>query len=589
MPMPTKKRSEDWLTIKDFWTAGKLFQRGFVLSWFSPTAAIALGIAIPFCVGKVLASLTRPGSDPTHYVYLLIGFSIFTVAVNRLTFSAFMTWQARVMAYLQTKALTSLMNRGLSFHNNQVSGKLVSDALDYPSAFSQLSNGFFIDILPFLLIITIGILLVSLASPLIGLVLFSMTALSIGATIRFRRRMAPYRKKRQIANKAVTAHLADIIVNTMTVKSFGNETHELSSHRTLSDILLGSRLHDWGEVARDGNYRIVSLLTFEIIFVLIVTHEVHQNPALLATGIFAFSYTVTLSNRLFQIGTMMRNVEESLLLAAPMTEMLRQQTEIKDAAGANKLTVRAGRIVFENVSFAYQESANKTDIFTNLNLHIKAGEKLGLVGPSGGGKSTLTRLVLRFDDVQNGRITIDGQDIRDITQASLHQQIGYVPQEPLLFHRSVRENIAYGNLGASEKDVRDAARKAYALDFIDTLPNGLDTIVGERGVKLSGGQRQRVAIARAILKNAPILLLDEATSALDSESEKVIQKALQELMQSRTTIVIAHRLSTIQKMNRIILLNDGKIVEQGSHIELLKSKGLYARLWGHQSGGFMES
>jgi ATP-binding cassette subfamily B protein len=224
-----------------------------------------------------------------------------------------------------------------------------------------------------------------------------------------------------------------------------------------------------------------------------------------------------------------------------------------------------------------------------LNLHIKAGEKLGLVGPSGGGKSTLTRLVLRFDDVQNGRITIDGQDIRDITQASLHQQIGYVPQEPLLFHRSVRENIAYGNLGASEKDVRDAARKAYALDFIDTLPNGLDTIVGERGVKLSGGQRQRVAIARAILKNAPILLLDEATSALDSESEKVIQKALQELMQSRTTIVIAHRLSTIQKMNRIILLNDGKIVEQGSHIELLKSKGLYARLWGHQSGGFMES
>jgi ATP-binding cassette subfamily B protein len=221
-------------------------------------------------------------------------------------------------------------------------------------------------------------------------------------------------------------------------------------------------------------------------------------------------------------------------------------------------------------------------------LSIHAGEKIGLVGHSGSGKTTFTRLLLRFSDLDKGEILIDGQNIANITQDDLHNEIAYVPQEPLLFHRSIKENISYGQPAASMSEIDKAAKQAHAEDFIEQLPKGYETLVGERGVKLSGGQRQRIAIARALLKDAPILLLDEATSALDSESEALIQDALWKLMEGRTAIVIAHRLSTIQRMDRIVVMDDGKIVEQGSHKKLLKLGGTYAKLWARQSGGFIE-
>jgi len=223
------------------------------------------------------------------------------------------------------------------------------------------------------------------------------------------------------------------------------------------------------------------------------------------------------------------------------------------------------------------------------NLRLGCGKRSAVVGASGSGKTTLTKLLLRFADIDSGKITIDGQDISEVTQASLRAKIAYVPQEPLLFHRSVCENIAYGRPDATDTEIEEAAKKAGAYDFIVGLKDGFDTMVGERGIKLSGGQRQRVAIARAILKDAPILVLDEATSALDSESEALIQKSLETLMENRTSIVIAHRLSTIAKLDRIIVLKNGKIVEDGSHDELInKKRGGYAKLWARQSGGFIE-
>jgi ATP-binding cassette subfamily B protein len=227
-------------------------------------------------------------------------------------------------------------------------------------------------------------------------------------------------------------------------------------------------------------------------------------------------------------------------------------------------------------------------LFEKLSLRIQSGEHIGLVGKSGGGKTTITKLLLRFLDIQNGSIKIDGQDIAQVTQESLRRKIAYVPQEPLLFHRSLAENISYGKPGADQKEIEKVARMAHAHEFIKDLAHGYDTLVGERGVKLSGGQRQRIAIARAMLKDAPILVLDEATSALDSESEVLIQDALWKLMEGRTAIVIAHRLSTIQKMDRIIVMDDGKIVEEGTHKELTAQKGVYASLWDHQTGGFIE-
>ena len=247
---------------------------------------------------------------------------------------------------------------------------------------------------------------------------------------------------------------------------------------------------------------------------------------------------------------------------------------------------KSRRVSFDQVGFIHSDSHDA--LFENFSLTIPAGQKVGLVGPSGAGKTTVINLLLRFIDVNHGSIKIGNQDIRDITQESLHQHIAYVPQEPVLFHRSLRDNITYGKPDATIEEVERAAKRANAYDFIDTLPSRFDTLVGERGVKLSGGQRQRIAITRAILKDAPILVLDEATSALDSESEKLIQDSLDELMKGRTSIVIAHRLSTIAKLDRIIVLDNGQIAEDGTHRQLLAQGGIYAKLWRHQSGGFIE-
>jgi ATP-binding cassette subfamily B protein len=240
------------------------------------------------------------------------------------------------------------------------------------------------------------------------------------------------------------------------------------------------------------------------------------------------------------------------------------------------------------VTYQYPEAGKKQSAVKNFSLAIKPGEKIGLVGYSGSGKTTLSKLLLRFMDTTQGSIAINGIDIRELRQKDLRKLVGYVPQEPLLFHRTIRENIAYGRPSATEKQIMQAARMAYVHEFAKTLPNKYDTIVGERGVKLSGGQRQRVAIARALLKDAPILVLDEATSALDSESENLIQEALWHLMEERTAVVIAHRLSTIKRLDRIVVMDKGKIVQIGTHQQLLKdNEGIYARLWAHQSDGYI--
>jgi ABC-type multidrug transport system fused ATPase/permease subunit len=257
--------------------------------------------------------------------------------------------------------------------------------------------------------------------------------------------------------------------------------------------------------------------------------------------------------------------------------------EIIDATDAKKLIVTKGEIVFDAMRFAYAEST----VFPGLSVHIKGGERVGLVGRSGAGKSTLVRLLMRHHDLTSGAIYIDGQDISTVIQDTLHQAIAIVPQESILFHRSIRDNIAYGKPDATEIEIQQAAKRAQAHDFIERLSGGYDSMVGERGVKLSGGERQRVAIARAILKDAPILILDEATASLDSESEVAIQKALHTLMEKKTVIAIAHRLSTLREMDRIIVLDRGEIVEEGTHDKLIASGGIYSELWNHQAGGFI--
>ncbi|MEO8105475.1 MAG: ABC transporter ATP-binding protein, partial [Candidatus Saccharibacteria bacterium] len=301
----------------------------------------------------------------------------------------------------------------------------------------------------------------------------------------------------------------------------------------------------------------------------------------------ALSYTQAIVGRLWQFSRIMRNVNRSLGDATEMTMILAIEPGVKDPATPAIALINRGEVAFKHVTFYYPENMH-SPLFQDLDFKIKPGEKVGLVGPSGGGKTTITKLLLRFMDISEGEITIDNQAITTLKQSDVRSHIAYVSQEPILFHRSLMENVRYGRLNATDQEIKAIAKLAHADEFIEKLPHGYDTMVGERGVKLSGGQRQRVVIARAMLKNAPILVLDEATSALDSESEVLIQEALWRLMDGRTAIVIAHRLSTIQKMDRIIVLEDGKITEQGSHKELLGRNGSYAKLWAHQSGGFIE-
>ncbi len=575
-------------TLRLFLGAVMNHRTDFLVSLLLPVGTVLFTIAAPFFASKVLAGITQQSEDLTKNLVLLGVCSLTGVVFNRIGFAAACQMQAKTMTDLNLKVFDRLLDRSVGFHANRVSGKLVSDALDFVGSFGDLINAILTNGLPFVLSVLVGLTIVTWAAWPLGLFLITVVLVTVVWTTLALKRRSALRVHRLIASKKVTAHLADNIVNAPTVKMFGQEQRELSNNRKLSHELENLRIHDWQVIGRSGNNRMAALLLMQLVMILLIVKLTRNNPEMLGAGIFAFTYTFLITTRLFDINAIWRAIDESILRAAPMTAVFQEEIEIKDAPGAAQLNVSNGAIELDALHFTYGENDQNGAVFSGLNLRVKPGEKIGLVGPSGGGKSTLTRLLLRFEDVQSGSITIDGQNIAQVTQNSLRGNIAYVPQEPLLFHRSIGENIAYGRPQAEQDDIFQAARKAKADEFITGLANGYDTIVGERGVKLSGGQRQRVAIARAILKDAPILVLDEATSALDSESEVLIQKALWELMKGRTSIVIAHRLSTIQRMDRIVVLEDGKITEEGSHKELLAQEGTYAKLWAHQSGGFIE-
>ena len=497
------------------------------------------------------------------------------------------TFETAMQRDLYAQCFSKLTNQTLFFHSNKFGGSLVSQTNKLVGAVESFWDTIIWSVLP-LVISLVGSIIV-LSTLLWQYALFLLIFSIVFSIVVYygSKPMAKLTKKEAKASNKLNGQLADVISNVLAVKSSGAEATEQKFFTKTVNSWRNSSLDVMRGFLKVSTIYSSINMVIKIGAIAFAVYAAQNNLVSVASVYLIITYTGSVAHELWNMNGIMRNYNRIIGNANDMVEILQTPTTLIDKSDS-KLKVTSGEISMDKITFTHDEGQGDT-LFHDFSLDIKPGEKIGLVGASGSGKTTLTKLLLRFADIDSGKITIDGQDISEVTQASLRAKIAYVPQEPLLFHRSVRENIAYGRPDATDAEIEEAAKKAGAYDFIVGLKDGFDTMVGERGIKLSGGQRQRVAIARAILKDAPILVLDEATSALDSESEALIQKSLKTLMENRTSIVIAHRLSTIAKLDRIIVLKDGKIVEDGSHDELInKKRGVYAKLWARQSGGFIE-
>lgn len=573
------------------------------------TGCLAIGEALLYGVlGQIVDWLTTSNREDfisTHWM-LLLGMSLFILVLMPLivwlhSSIVHQTLMGNFPMIVRWRAHRYLIGQSYSFFQNEFSGriatKVMQTALSVRETVMKLLN-----VLLFATIYLVtGIVLLASSDIKLTLPLFFWLLGYLAILYFFVPKLSAISKKQAHARSTMTGRIVDSYTNILTIKLFSHTKRENTYIREGMDEFLQT-VHPQMRLVTVLNvclWAINMLLVFSIgaLGIYLWLNDTISTGAIAVGLSLAIRLTGMSHWIMWEVGALFENigtVQDGLrTLAKPQI--------IKDKPNAPEINISKGEIAFEQVNFSYDiesSEANKNPdtiikpVFNALNLTIKAGEKVGIVGRSGAGKSTLVNLLLRFYDIQSGKICIDNQDIAEIQQESLRAQIGMVTQDTSLLHRSVRENIKFGRPDASEDEMIEAAKKAAAHDFILELQDnegrkGYDAHVGERGVKLSGGQRQRIAIARVLLKDAPILILDEATSALDSEVEISIQQSLNQLMKGKTVIAIAHRLSTIAALDRLIVFNEGRIIEQGSHQELLAQKGVYNQLWQHQSGGFL--
>jgi ATP-binding cassette, subfamily B, bacterial len=559
-----------------------------------PIAVILADFLTAFMMSRILTQLANAQSD--NAALTLEMFQPYLIGIIIAQAGQTLVWnfivrgvwrlEENTMRDLAMHSFSHLVSMSQRFFNNRFGGSLVSQTNKFVSAYERIADTLIFNVYTLILGFIFTVILLAKPAPFYVLGLTVLTLSYVYAVYKVKQKELAFNKEWAQLQTKSTGQLADTITNMAAVKSFAHEDLETGLYQKRVDGVFDISMKTMSvtmrnELGTNAIQRVMEVTAVAVSVMLAIRGN--GNVGLIY---LILTYTISILRRLWDLNFVFRNLNRSFADASDMVEILAIDAEIKDPKRPETVRIHRGQIDFKDVVFEHGDGGAK--IFNKLNFRLKPGEKVGLVGPSGSGKTTLTQLILRLMDIHKGEILIDGQNISKITQLDLREHIAYVPQEPLMFHRTIMENIRYGQLDASDEQVIAAAKMANAHEFIESLSHGYDTLVGERGTKLSGGQRQRVAIARAMLKNAPILILDEATSALDSESEVLIQDALWKLMEGRTAIVIAHRLSTIQKMDRIIVLENGEIVEQGSHRELLNQPGTYAKLWSHQSGGFIE-
>lgn len=555
----------------------------------SADAILSTTIA-PLFVSALLVSITEGTATLAGSSKLLLfyGLSLFFGEVVFIRLSIYLAYlsESAMQVHVSKRILTHLLKRSLSYHANHMTGGTISNATKLVSAIERFWDTLMFTVVPIVTTIIAVCIALSFIFWPYAITLFILSVITTIVIVFAQSKIAITSRLAAEKMSATTAYMSDVITNISAVKSFAREKDELNT--------FSSKLEDWLKVNRVEMKRVL-VITGSFGIIMTLMNIVAFAAAIYATQLgfanvgaiyLVIVYTLSVVSQLWSVTSATRNYTRIIGDAGPMIETLAEPIEINDIAKPLKTNLKHGVVSFNSINFTHSDSDET--LFRNFSLEIPAGQHVGLVGHSGSGKTSLSRLLLRFNDIDAGSITIDGANIAKLSQDDLHRAISYVPQEPLLFHRTLSENIAYGVEHATIDDIKRVAHDAHVEEFVHGLPNGYDTIVGERGIKLSGGQRQRIAIARAMLKKSPILLLDEATSALDSESERLIQQSLGKLMQGRTAIIIAHRLSTVSRLDRIVVLDNGRIIEDGTHSALIKSSGTYAKLWKYQSTSFVD-
>lgn len=579
--------------VRVFWQGIRLYKFSLFLTISGVIVARVVDIIVPLYYKRFFDTLglSLPRVEQTHeLVRILVVIFVFHLVLwvgYRFAGFASAYFQSMVIAKLKQQAFEYMIEHSYAFYANNFTGSLVQRVNRFARAFERLADRITFDILALFIHITGVCVVLWFTSPLITGVLVLWVCLFLAFNYFFSRWKLKYDVQRAAADSFTTGVLADAVTNQNTISLFTGSRSEARYFQKVTEEQATITRFTWNlQTVADA---VQSLLLFSIEFFLFYFAIKYWQQGIITIGTFVLIqvYLVGIGAKLWDFSRIVRDIFECFADAKEMVDIIKLSHDIKNAPNAPELQVPRGEIRFQNMVFGFN---SERVVLENVTLSIKSGEKAALIGPSGAGKSTFVKLLLRLYDISSGTISIDGQDISQVTQESLRRNVSLVPQDPVLFHRSLLENIRYGRRDATDAEALEAARLAHCDEFALSLPDKYETYVGERGIKLSGGERQRVAIARAILKNAPILVLDEATSSLDSHSESLIQDALDKLMKGKTVVVIAHRLSTIRKMDRIIVLEKGKVIEEGSHDELLRNdSSLYTKLWNLQAGGFIQT